>query len=168
MNQAHFHLMVNHLPIIFPIAGLLVLIGGIIFRSEVIKRTAYFLFVTGAVTTLPSFISGEGAEEVVEGLQGVSEAVIEKHEDIAKLFAFINYGLGALSLVALWASWKGKSFAAMLGYIILVVAFVSLYFGKETGTTGGEVRHTEIRSGGQAQNNAADQHGGGEESGDDD
>ena len=29
----------------------------------------------------------------------------------------------------------------------LVFAFVVLFFGKQTGTTGGEIRHTEIRSG---------------------
>ena len=38
MNQAHVHLAINHLPIILPIAGLLIFIGGLIFRSELVKR----------------------------------------------------------------------------------------------------------------------------------
>lgn len=49
MNQAHFHLMVNHLPIILPIAGVVVLVGGMFVRSEIVKRMAYLLFTIGAV-----------------------------------------------------------------------------------------------------------------------
>lgn len=146
MNQAHFHLMVNHLPIIFPIVGALVLIGGFIFRSEVVKRVAYFVFIASAITTFPSFVSGEGAEEVVEGISGVSEVYIEKHEDLAKTFSLFSYALGLVSLVALWANWKKKSFASILSFVVLALSFVVLYFGKVTGTTGGEIRHIEIRS----------------------
>ena len=62
MNQAHFHLLVNHLPIIVPIIGVVVLLSGIIFRSEIVKRVAYFVFIIGALATLPSMLSGEGAE----------------------------------------------------------------------------------------------------------
>ena len=50
MNGAHFHLVVNHLPIIFPIVGLIVLAVGIGFKSEMVKRTAYFVFSIGAIT----------------------------------------------------------------------------------------------------------------------
>ena len=70
MNQAHFHLVVNHLPIIFPIVGLLILIGGIIFRSEIIKRAAYFIFIIGSLSALVAMNSGEGAEEIAENLPG--------------------------------------------------------------------------------------------------
>ena len=66
MNSAHFHLVVNHLPIIFPIAGLIVLAIGIGFKTEMVKRTAYFLFTIGAVSAAMAMNSGEGAEEVVE------------------------------------------------------------------------------------------------------
>jgi uncharacterized membrane protein len=145
MNDAHLHLVLNHLPIITPILGLLVMIAGFIFRSEVIKRTAFGLFFLGAILTLPAFITGEGAEEVIENLSGVEEKFIEIHEETAETFEFLSYGLGLLSLVGLWASWKNKSFSKILTILVLVFAFVVLYFGKETGTTGGEIRHPEIR-----------------------
>lgn len=35
----------------------------------------------------------------------------------------------------------------MISVGTLIIAFVVLFFGKQTGTTGGEIRHTEIRSG---------------------
>ncbi|MEN9998668.1 MAG: hypothetical protein RI922_1658 [Bacteroidota bacterium] len=147
MNQAHFHLMVNHLPIILPIAGVVVLVGGMFVRSEVVKRMAYLLFTIGAVATMAAMASGEGAEEVAENLAGVTENYIHEHEEKAELFALLNYLLGALSLVGLWASWKGKSFAKLLSIAILALSLVVLFLGKQTGTSGGEIRHTEIRSG---------------------
>lgn len=147
MNQAHFHLMVNHLPIILPIAGVIVLVGGMFVRSEVVKRMAYLLFTIGAVATLSAMASGEGAEEVAENLAGVTENYIHEHEEKAEVFALVSYILGALSLVGLWASWKVKGFAKLLSFVILALSLVVLYLGKQTGTSGGEIRHTEIRSG---------------------
>lgn len=147
MNQAHFHLMVNHLPIILPIAGVIVLVGGMFVRSEVVKRMAYLLFTIGAVATLSAMASGEGAEEIAENLAGVTENYIHEHEEKAEVFALVSYILGALSLVGLWASWKGKGFAKLLSLAILALSLVVLFLGKQTGTSGGEIRHTEIRSG---------------------
>ncbi|MDP4798122.1 MAG: hypothetical protein NWR50_04595 [Crocinitomicaceae bacterium] len=147
MNQAHFHLMVNHLPIILPIAGVVVLVGGMIVRSELVKRMAYILFSIGAVAALSAMTSGEGAEEVVENIAGVTENYIHEHEEKADVFALMSYILGALSLVGLWASWKGKRFSKLLSFAILVLSLVVLFLGKQTGTSGGEIRHTEIRSG---------------------
>lgn len=146
MNQAHFHLMVNHLPIIFPIVGTIVLIGGFMLRSEIIKRVAYTIFIFGAIATFPAFLSGEGAEEVVENLPGVSESFIEPHEDIAKIFALLSYTLGAFSILALWSNWQQKSFKGIVSMVVLILSIVVLYFGKVTGTSGGEIRHTEIRA----------------------
>ncbi len=71
MNQAHFHLVLNHLPIIFPFIGLLVMIIGIAFKSASIQRTSFYIYVLGALFTIPAFATGEGAEEAIEHLPGV-------------------------------------------------------------------------------------------------
>lgn len=146
MNDAHFHLIVNHLPIIFPLAAVIVMISGLFFKSEAVIRSAYMLFVIGALSAVAAMTTGEGAEEIVENLPGVTEQYIEAHEDAAKLFAVLSYILGGLSLFGLWSSFKQMTFSNALKYITLVFAFVVLFFAKEAGTTGGEIRHTEIRS----------------------
>lgn len=145
MNGAHFHLVVNHLPIIFPIVGVIIIITGLIFKSEAIKRTAFLIFIIGSLTSIAAMTTGEGAEEIVENISGVAENYIERHEESAELFSILTYILGGLSLLGLWASFKQKSFSNLLNIGILIFAFVVIYFGKETGTTGGEIRHTEIR-----------------------
>ena len=147
MNGAHWHLVVNHLPIIFPIVGVIVMITGLISKSEAVKRTAFMIFVFGALAAIAAMNTGEGAEEVVENINGVSENFIESHEEAAETFAILSYILGGISLLGLWASFKQKSFSSIISIATLIFAFVVVFFAKQTGTTGGEIRHTEIRSG---------------------
>lgn len=147
MNSAHLHLVFNHFPIIIPIIGILIMVAGFVFKSEVIKKTALGLFILGALFTLPAFGTGEDAEEVIENLPGIEEKYIEAHEEAAETFAYLSYGLGILSLIGFWANWKEKSFSNLVSIIVLLFAVVVLFFGKEAGTTGGEIRHPEIREG---------------------
>lgn len=146
MNDAHLHLVLNHLPIIIPVISLAVLVCGFAFRSEIVKRTAYFLFILGALCTIPAFLSGEGAEEAIESIQGVDEQLIKVHEEIADVFAILSYVLGGIALASLFASWKGKSYATGLSILTGVFCLVVLFYAKNTGTSGGEIRHSEIRS----------------------
>lgn len=147
MNQAHLHLIFNHLPIIVPIIGLLVLVSGFIFKAEILKRAAFGLFILGALFTLPAFGTGEDAEELIENLPGVDEKYIKIHEEAAETFAYLSYGLGVLSVLGLWLNWKKNSYSNFLAIVVAVFAVVVLFFAKETGTTGGEIRHPEIREG---------------------
>jgi uncharacterized membrane protein len=147
MNGAHWHLVVNHLPIIFPIVGVIVMLTGLISKSEAVKRTAFMIFILGALAAIASMSTGEGAEEVVEKLSGVTENYIKRHEETAETFAIFSYILGGISLLGLWASFKQKTFSNFIAIGTLVFAIVVLFFAKQTGTTGGEIRHTEIRSG---------------------
>ena len=147
MNGAHWHLVVNHLPIIFPFVGAIVMIVGLVSKSEAVKRTSLMIFVLGALASVAAMSTGEGAEEVVENIAGVTENYIKTHEEAAETFALLSYVLGGISLVGLWASFKQKTFSSILTLSSLTLSFVVLFFAKQTGTTGGEIRHTEIRTG---------------------
>ena len=146
MNGAHWHLVVNHLPIIFPIVGIILMITGLISKSEAVKRTAFMIFIFGALAAIAAMNTGEGAEEVVEKINGVTENYIENHEETAETFAILAYILGGISLLGLWASFKQRTFSSLISIGTLIFAFMMLFFAKQTGTTGGEIRHTEIRS----------------------
>jgi uncharacterized membrane protein len=146
MNDAHLHLVVNHFPIIVPVIGILILLVGLIIKSEPVIKTAFGVFVLGALMTFPAMYTGEGAEEIAEKLPAVTDALIEAHEEKAETTAIINYLLGFVSLIGFWAFQKQKSFANYIAFVVLALGIAGLYFGKMTGTTGGEIRHTEIRS----------------------
>lgn len=146
MNDAHFHLVFNHFPIIVPIVGMLILIVGFFVDSDVVKRTAFGVFIFGAIMTFPAMFTGEGAEEVAEKLSGITHDIIHEHEEKAEVFAILSYILGLLSIGALWASLKQKSFANILSIAVLLLGLVGFYLGRQVGTSGGEIRHTEIRA----------------------
>ncbi|WP_343674209.1 hypothetical protein [Chitinophaga sp.] len=146
MNGAHFHLIVNHLPIIIPLVAILVLIIGFIAQSEVVKRTAYGIFFIGAITTALAMATGEGAEKEVEKIDTNAKVYIERHEDAADTFAIVNYALGICALIGIWGSFRKVRFLPVISIGIIVLAIIALFFAKQAGTTGGEIRHTEIRS----------------------
>ena len=156
MNGAHFHLVVNHLPIIFPLVGLIILIIAYLFKSTDIKYAAYLVFVLGAIVTIPAFVSGEGAEEITDKLPGVTDALIHNHEEMAEKFAIISYALGLISLAGIFLLKIRNKFEKILSIIILLTAGILLIFAKQTGTTGGEIRHTEIRATSSGSNSGAD------------
>ncbi len=146
MNDAHYHLLFNHLPIIIPIVGLLVLIGGFMIKSDLVKRTAYCIFILGSLATIAAISTGEGAEHAVEGIEGITRDVIHEHEEVAEFFTILSYILGGLSLLALWSNLKRKTYRNYVAFIVLIFSCVVLYYAQKTGNTGGEIRHTEIRN----------------------
>ncbi|MCB9348133.1 MAG: hypothetical protein H6573_11595 [Lewinellaceae bacterium] len=146
MNQAHVHLLLTHLPIVGSLLGVLVLLAGFAFRSEPVKRTTFGLFLFAALAAIPTFLTGEGAEEVVENLPGVQESLIGRHEDILSIFIWLISGLGLLSLATLAASFKSNSLSKALYAVTLVVSLAAMGVATQVGATGGQIRHTEIGS----------------------
>ncbi|MEQ8547125.1 MAG: hypothetical protein RIC03_04410 [Cyclobacteriaceae bacterium] len=167
MNGAHWHLVTNHLPIIIPLMGIVIMVGGILFKSEILKRAAYSIFILGSLSAIVAFSTGEGAEEIVEKIQGMDEQFIKTHEEAAETFAILLYVLGMISVIGLWANWKKKSFSNTISIAALTFAIITLYSAKETGTTGGEIRHTEIRADSANSGNNANQNSEQEEDDDD-
>ena len=145
MNDAHLHLMVNHFPIIGLIFGFGILISGLYFRNNGIKNTAYSVFIVAAITAFLSMYTGEGAEELVEDLPNIGHHIVHEHEEYAEKLALILYALGVLSILGFYLNVKTHAKARLVSVIILVTAAVGLIFALKTGTSGGEIRHTEIR-----------------------
>ncbi len=165
MNDAHLHMVVNHFPIIGTIFGLGILLAGIFMKSNVIKSVAYILFVVAGIFAAVSMATGEGAEEISEKLPSVTDQIIHEHEEMAEKLAIVLYALGLVSLIGLYLNFINHAKASIVSYFAMVIAIVGVFVGKQAGTTGGEIRHTEIRA--NANTAAVDQNGVGEE-GDDD
>ena len=132
MNGAHWHLVLNHLPIIIPMVGLLIMLVRFFLESDILKRTAYGLFILGALTAIAAFSTGDGAEEVVEEIAGIDEQLIKIHEEAAEIFAILLYALGGISLIGLWANWKEKSFSKIIAVVSIVFSLLVLFYAKQT------------------------------------
>lgn len=146
MNNAHIHLIVNHLPIVGLLIGTLILISGLVLRKPDVKFTALWVYVFSAITAFLAFQSGERAEEVIEHLPGISESLIHRHEEYAESFLLLSLVLGGLSMLSIVALWKNFKYSQYLIFLNLGLAIATGVSAKYTGTSGGEIRHTEIRA----------------------
>lgn len=153
MNDAHLHMVVNHFPIIGTIFGLGILIVGLFLKNKSVQHTAYVLFAIAAIFGLLSMNTGEGAEELVEELPNVGHDIIHEHEEIAEKFVILLYLTGTVALLSLFMSLKNHAKAKFFAYATLILAIGTAVLSKNVGTSGGEIRHTEIRE--NASNNGA-------------
>lgn len=147
MNQAHLHLLFNHLPIIGTLIGLLTLIAGFLLGNTMVKRTALGIFVFSALCAIAAMLTGEGAEEVVEHLPGLNGGFIKSHEEMAEIFIWLTNVLGISALATLILDIKENALSKILYFVTLAIGLGAMFVGQQVGTTGGEIRHTEIRTG---------------------
>ncbi|MCG9792883.1 hypothetical protein [Flavobacterium algicola] len=146
MNDAHLHLMVNHFPIVGLIFGFGILISGLYFRNNGIKNTAYSIFIVAAIAAFLSMYTGEGAEELVEDMPNIGQQIVHTHEEFAEKLAILLYITSVLSIYGFYLNVKIHSRARLISIIVLVIAAIALVFALKTGESGGDIRHTEIRS----------------------
>ena len=150
MNQTHLHLLITHLPIVGSILGALVLIHGMGVKSNQTIIAAYYIFILCAMGAGVAYFTGEAAEESVEHLPGVVEATIKQHEDIA-WYAFISLiALGMVSILGVFIAVKNLPFTRTMAFVMLMLSLLSFGLVARTGYLGGQIRHTETQTFGQA------------------
>jgi len=147
MNQAYIHLLINHLPIIGSILGGLVLVHGLWTKSNHTKIAAYNILIISTIGAVIAYLTGEGAEEAVEKIQGISKSMISQHEDFALISLIALIILGTTSLIGLFFTLRKSSFSRPIAFIVLFISLISFGLIARTGYLGGQIRHTEINGG---------------------
>jgi uncharacterized membrane protein len=153
MNLAHVHILLNHVPIIGTLITLGVFLVSLVAGHDDMKQVSLALFSLIALLAIPTYISGNGAQNALKDTSEVSASAIESHQGAA-LLAFIFMEItGAASLVGLlrfsrtdknpWTS--GPARVTLLAVLLLAVATSGLM--AVAGNTGGNIRHSEILSG---------------------
>lgn len=156
MNLAHIHLMLNHIPLIGIGFVTLLLIVAILRRSNELINVVLIFVILVALWAIPVYLTGEPAEEIVEDLPGVSEQLIEEHEEKAEVaFIFVEV-TGALALITLLARRFSERFGHKLTVLTLLVLIISGGLMAWTANLGGKIHHPEIRSDTSAQNLSSD------------
>ncbi len=143
MNPAHWHLLVNHLPIVGGLLATLILAYGIWQKNEVIMNLSYKLFIFCAVCSLIASSTGENAEHYLVKLNALDENYLERHVEAADIANYAMILVGILSLSTL-ISEKIKNFK-YLSYAILLLSIITFALMARAGKFGGEIMHKEIR-----------------------
>ena len=144
MSPTHLHLLLNHVPIIGTFIAAAVLAAGLLRRSADLTRFGLLALVAVAVLTVPTVLTGEPAEEMVERLPGVTHDLIHAHEEAAELAAWAMYATGIAAAVSLVLGRRRRA-PRWLDAAVLLLAVLSFGLMARVGSLGGQIRHTEIR-----------------------
>ncbi len=147
MNTAHFHLLLNHFPVLGTLMGSGLLLWGILKKQHNIRSAAAVLLTLMAIIAIPVYLTGEPAEETVEKLPGVSEAMVNLHEDAATIAIWLMGITGIVSLIAFFLAQQKRKTANTVFATAFILSAISFAAMARTGYYGGQIRHTEIQSG---------------------
>ncbi len=143
MNAAHLHITLVHFPVVLVPVAVLTLFIGARLKDRSVEVVGLTILVLAALIALPGFLLGEGAEELVEHLPGISEHTIEEHEEAATIAFWLSTAVGILSVVTLLGLWRLAAWSRVMSCLVMlagVFASASLLYAA---FEGGKIRHPE-------------------------
>ncbi len=147
MNAAHLHLLFTHLPIVGIVIAILINAYALWSKSDEMKKFTLWAYIVLGIFAILAYMTGDSAEDIMKTYPGITEDITEPHEHLA--MAFFT-GVMILSILAFAGLYRTKTNEPLLRkfnlYLLILAILVSVlaYF---TGSTGGDIRHTEIKEG---------------------
>lgn len=147
MNLAHIHLLLNHFPTIGTMVGLGLFIIALITNSLDLKRASLAVFVVLALIAMPTYMSGNAAEEMIHSVPTVNHEVVEAHQSWALLGYIILEFAGLFSWIGLWRYRRNGSFGKGILPAVLILTLASFAVMANAASIGGQIMHPEIIGG---------------------
>lgn len=145
MNGAHVHLMLNHIPVVLGMLVPLLLGWSLVQGGVETRRLALGLACLLGLAAIPTYLSGEPAEEIVEHVTGVSENLIEPHEEFAEIALIASVALGAAASILLIYFRRSTSIPSSAVWALLAASVVCAGLLAWTANLGGRIHHQEIQ-----------------------
>jgi hypothetical protein len=161
MNAPHWHLAINHLPVVGVFLVLLLLGYALVRGRDELYGVTLGAFVLLALATVPVFFTGRSADDALMELAGaeVDDKLVHIHEAAANV-AFAGVGvLGVVALAALWVGRKLPRISRGAAAVVFLLALVETALLGRAANLGGNIRHPEIRSASPAAPAAAEKDG---------
>lgn len=150
MMGAQLHLAINHAPLFGIFFGLILLILGRIQKNSGMITGAFYVLFLAGVFGLLAYLTGEGAEEAVEGLPGISHELIEAHEEAALWALIASIALAGVCLAGIILGRKSTMIWPGFQNAALILGLVTLILVGWTASRGGKINHPELRGEGTA------------------
>lgn len=144
MNAAHLHITLVHISIIaLPLLAIFFMLARLR-NDNFLSALCLFCVLVVAGVTVPAYLAGEGAEEIIEEISGIHEEDIETHEEAAEK-AFISLLItGGLALIQLIYFFSKKAFFSILNGLLLISMLITIALLFWSANLGGKIRHQEI------------------------
>ena len=102
MDLTHIHLLLNHFPTIGNIIGGGLFLLSLITKSDDLKRASLVVLLGISLIAIPTYLSGNGAQDAIKSLPGVSKSMVETHEGAAFVALGFMEVTGAFAWLGLW------------------------------------------------------------------
>ena len=146
MNLAHAHLLLNHVPTVGFGIGVCLFLVALIQKDDKQQQLSLGILFLVALLSIPVYLTGVGASEIIQERPGVSAAVMNAHEDAA-LSAFVAMTLtGAVAWLALWQFRRFSRLPRWTVVSVLLLSVVSFGLMAQAANIGGVIRHPEVVS----------------------
>lgn len=146
LNLAHLHLILNHIPIIgIPFITILTIIS-LVKKDLYLGKLVHWLFIGITVLSIGVFLTGTGAQSVLQNA-GISDELILPHHEASYWAMSFILGLGAWSTFALYANRKSSDFFSLKASLIVTLlgAIATTIVLAFTANLGAKISHPEIR-----------------------
>jgi uncharacterized membrane-anchored protein len=151
MNPTHAHLFMNHLPFLGSAFTFIFLMYSFHKKNNEFIKLFLWVFVFFAVLTIPVFLTGDPAGEVVKNIPGIKEELVDNHETAGYISLILIEVTGALALLGIYLMGKNSQLAKWFKYTFVALSFVSIVSFGWTANLGGQIRHSEIRTSNQVE-----------------
>ena len=145
MNLAHLHLLLNHFPTVGMTVGLALFLLALISKSIDLKKASLCIFLMIALVSLPTYVTGNAAQDVLGDRPEVSVDAIHAHQSMALLGLIFIELTGCLAWVALWRYRRKAAFTGWHLNGVLVLALLTMGIMANAASIGGLINHPEIR-----------------------
>ena len=145
MNAAHIHLLLNHFPIIGWFFSFLLLAVGVYRKNKDFIRAALLITAVTGVIAVPTYLTGEPAEDSLKSAPNFVEDIAEEHEEAAEFAIWTICITAVASAIGLYFSIKKDQIPKPLFIAIVLLQLFTFTVIARTNYLGGQINHTEIR-----------------------
>lgn len=143
MNAAHLHIILVHVPIVLLPTATILLAFALLRRQGTVATVALSLFVGASLYSIPAFLIGEEAEELIEHLPGISEDTIEEHEEAADIAFWLTLFVGGVASSSILVGKRAPRVAQGTLKLLLLAGAIASASLAYTAYQGGKIRHPE-------------------------
>lgn len=127
------------------IIGLALFLTALLWNSDHLKRTALAVFFAIALIAMPTYMTGNAAQERLAANPEASVELIEAHQSWALLAFILMEITGALSWVGLWQYRRQARTASWTIPAVFLCAGLTFALMAVAANLGGDIMHPEVR-----------------------
>jgi hypothetical protein len=145
LNSAHIHIILNHVPSLGSIAGLLLLAVGIHKKDETIKQFAFGVLVLITMAVLPTYVTGAEAQRMIVKNPTYFAGQVQLHQNAAMITLLCMTAAGMFAWFAMWEYRRRNRSGSLTTMCTLISTMAGVASVLVTASIGGKISHPEIR-----------------------